>query len=532
MTAVSFPHVGFNTPYGVCISPDRKFALVANMSGGNVGRIDLVTNELTFPFKAIFHRPLDVAISPDGTFALVANYYGLDVGRIDLLTLEVTIPYSGFNRPMGLSISPDGRFALVANWSGNSVGKIDLATHRVTYPYLGFKEPSGVAHSPDGTFALVANSGAANVGRIDLLTHKVTFSYDLFVDGAVGITIAPDGTFALVATRSGMVGRIDLLTHEVSFPYVGFATPHGLSISPDGMFALVANTGNNSVGRISMVNQTVWLKQWRDGFTHPIQRGTGFTCHHPRSPSALPSHEDVRQMPTAIPPHMGVPCISVGVMKAARARKSAACMAPACTPRVFGLFQWRYVCTMCASTVCSGCVAASGSEWGGLGGALRCVDCQRLVHAPRWSDAAAGTFEAAVKVEADCIPLVVRTLAGDRHVVAGGSGWATAVDLVRFVVKAIGPLQQMGAVEQFSLLNGATPVDPNFYTSEARALMVCGTLAPEVIIFVGGSGVQSRSDDFGGGGSSRCGGGGSTSTDCGSGGGGGGGSGGDITCTK
>ena len=48
---------GFSTPAGVAISPDASFALVANQSGHNVGRIDLRTGTVTFPYCGFKNPP-------------------------------------------------------------------------------------------------------------------------------------------------------------------------------------------------------------------------------------------------------------------------------------------------------------------------------------------------------------------------------------------------------------------------------------------------------------------------------------------
>jgi hypothetical protein len=112
------------------------------------------------------------------------------------------------------------------------------------------------------------------------------------------------------------------------------------------------------------------------------------------------------------------------------------------------------------------------------------------VDSPRWSTVDASRFADAVKAEAAGIPLVVQTLAGDRHVVAGGSGWATATDLLQFVVNAVPALQALGGAEQLALMAGSVAVDPHFYSSEIRGRMVRGELPAAVVVVVvdGGGG--------------------------------------------
>jgi sugar lactone lactonase YvrE len=502
---VSFPYTGTGFPFGLAIAPDCTFALVANYSGDNIGRIDLITNKVTF--HADICNPNGIAISPDGTFALVTSTSSRNITHVDLGTYEVVFTYGwtteegvslGFKHPNGVSIAPDGTFAFVVNNTSNTVGRINLFTRTLTFPYSGFSGPNGIAISPDGTFALVACGSSHKVGRIDLVTDEVTFPYAGF-NVPCGVSIAPDGTFALVANyTNNTVDRIDLVTHEVTPPFAGFSSPTCTAISPDGAFALAANYNGNSVGRIDgdiragfntgavwqgrwcsemehqWLPRNLWKEQWGGGFVHPPTPGTA---------------ADVRQAPTALAPRAEVPQAVPSSANARLSKRAVVCMAPGCKPRTFGFFTRRHTCTLCHSAVCTKCLTTANkhfSPWGGVGdgGFRHCHACQQLVDSPRWPIVDASRFADAVKAEADGIPLVVQTLAGDQHVVAGGSGWATATDLLRFVVSAVPALQALGGAEQLALMAGSVAVDPHFYTSEVRARMVRGEIPATVVVVV------------------------------------------------
>jgi sugar lactone lactonase YvrE len=483
-----------------------------------------------------FSAPSAVAIAPNGTFALVANTGGNNVGRINLATNEVTFPYAGFDTPSGVALSPDCRFALVANTGKDNVGMIDLLTREVTFPHVGLSAPTGVAIAPDGTFALVTHTAtycSDTLERIDLLTKKITLpcagsKCNGDFSNPSAISIAPNGRFALTTnTGDNTVGRIDLVTNEVTFPYIGFDAPCGIAIAPNGKFALVTNKDSGIMSQISGdlqsgFNGTHWLGQWvcaADELKHVEstwmqQWGSGFV-------HALPGIADARTTPVALPalPDGRVPRLAPGVLDAAAAKKSPACTVPGCPSRPFGLLVKRHHCTLCGTAVCSTCSKSHDDETG-RNCWVRCRPCQRLVLLPRWSVQHAEVFAAAIRAEANSTPLVVRTLGGDRHVVAGGSGWATAVDLRQAVVGACPELGALGDYTQLVLMCGTDVVDPFFFTSETRARMARGELAAELIIAVcvsgavgssalgGGSGGGGDGDggdggDGGGGGSER-----------------------------
>jgi hypothetical protein len=90
-----------------------------------------------------FNRPYGVSISPDGLFALVADFYNHLIRQIILSTASVSTlagvagsagatnavgTNSKFNVPTRVSISPDGLFALVGDTFNHLIRRIVLST--------------------------------------------------------------------------------------------------------------------------------------------------------------------------------------------------------------------------------------------------------------------------------------------------------------------------------------------------------------------------------------------------------------------
>lgn len=121
---------------GISISSDSSFALVANSDDRRIGRIDLKSEAVDLPYEATIERlprvtrgtfmeATDVAISSDDSFALVASESTL--GRIDLKTGAVSFPFSGGDH-RSVAIAVDCSFALVCHNQCSTVEMIDLLT--------------------------------------------------------------------------------------------------------------------------------------------------------------------------------------------------------------------------------------------------------------------------------------------------------------------------------------------------------------------------------------------------------------------
>ena len=153
--------------YGLAVTPDGKYVLVANRFADTVSVIATATNTVAETVSlplGVF--PVEIAITPTGKRAFVTAYFGGDVSPFDTLfeidtsTWDVVATLAP-TTPQGIAISPDGTRAYVANYDIDRVSVIDLATNIIvsevhTDQNSGPDSPQGVTVSPDGDLAFVA----------------------------------------------------------------------------------------------------------------------------------------------------------------------------------------------------------------------------------------------------------------------------------------------------------------------------------------------------------------------------------------
>jgi hypothetical protein len=89
--------------------------LVVNRSSNEVARLDATpgqSQQQRLPFCYNHHGglrgPTAVAVARSGRFALVANNSGASIGRVDLVTQEITFPFQNFRyaRRCGMALEP------------------------------------------------------------------------------------------------------------------------------------------------------------------------------------------------------------------------------------------------------------------------------------------------------------------------------------------------------------------------------------------------------------------------------------------
>ncbi len=229
-----------DSPAGIAITPDGRYAYVANnnndgISGDDtVSVIDLQNNTvITTITNACFNQPYTITINAAGTLAYITNSGGHSVSVIDIATNAVVQTITGFDGPSGLVISPDGTTAYVNNYgstpgvgsgNGTTVSIVNLATGTIVGTITVGLAPAALALSPDGQYLYTAN----------------------YVDGNPGT-----GTITIVRTSDGaVVGTIP-----------GFSGPFDMVISHDGRYAYVTNFGSNNFAPFGTAVSVVDLKK-------------------------------------------------------------------------------------------------------------------------------------------------------------------------------------------------------------------------------------------------------------------------------
>jgi DNA-binding beta-propeller fold protein YncE len=260
-------------PSGISISPDDKFAVISDQSNHLIRLIILSTGSVTtlagssgsigstngIGTNSKFNFPFGLSLSPDGDFALIADRENNLIRQVIISsTLVTTFAGSGlpgslngigtnsrFNHPFGVSISPNRTYALIADSFNNRIRLLILSTATVS-SFVGsdsmgigttdgigtnsrFNLPVAIAFSPNGCYALVADYHNHLIRRIVISTRSVS-------------TIAGNGFYGSVdgiGTNSGFQNLLDL------------------SISPDGRSALISDYNNHSLRHLILSTATV-----------------------------------------------------------------------------------------------------------------------------------------------------------------------------------------------------------------------------------------------------------------------------------
>jgi sugar lactone lactonase YvrE len=208
----------FRNPTRVGISPDATFVLVSDTLNQLIRRIELSSGSvstlagggMTYTSVAIgtmakFNWPFGITISADGTFALVADSSNHLLRHIDISTATVStiagvqgssgdadgvLGTSKLFAPNGVDLSPDDAYAWIGDANNNKLRQITLSTGVVTTlagkssfgwtnaigTNAEFYQPSGVAIASNGAFGLVADQYNHIVRLVTLQTASPTLA--------------------------------------------------------------------------------------------------------------------------------------------------------------------------------------------------------------------------------------------------------------------------------------------------------------------------------------------------------------------
>lgn len=257
-----------DTPAGIAITPDDRFAYVANnnndgiVGGNTVSVLDLATNTLKQTISDVsFNEPYTVTINATGTKAYVTNSGGSTITIIDIATNTVTGTITGFDGPSGMAIMPNGTTAYVNNYgasggvgsgNGTTVRVVDLNTNTIVGSAITVGQaPAALAVSPDGAFIYTVNyvDGNPATGTMSIIRtsdNAVVGTIPGF-SGPFNIVVAADGKHAYVTNFGsnnfspvGTTLSVVDLTNRIIVDYITLGTqPSGVALTPNGRFAYV-----------------------------------------------------------------------------------------------------------------------------------------------------------------------------------------------------------------------------------------------------------------------------------------------------
>jgi YVTN family beta-propeller protein len=181
--------------------------------------------------------PKVIKVTPDGRYALVANWHSSSVSVVDTKQFATikNIRLGGKNGyiPRGIAISADSQRAYVANMGGGTISVIDLATLEVIDDISATANPRHIVLAKDQHTLYISDNILGKILAFDLLAKKKVKEATV---GKMARTIAlsPDEKYIFgVSHEEGKLLVIDTASFEIIYKK-DFPFPMGLAITPDG----------------------------------------------------------------------------------------------------------------------------------------------------------------------------------------------------------------------------------------------------------------------------------------------------------
>ena len=201
-----FPTAG--GPHEIAISPDQRFAYVADSGAGpgspgrHVTVIDLARREVKATYDlGAGSTPHDLVVSRDGSILWVACAPERTVHEIDTDLGELVKKWkTGVDGGWMMAATPRGDKLYVAHLEGGGVSVVDRARGRVRFIRTQPGE-MGLAVSPDGAELWAANVETGRIAVIDTRTDKVVARFASGGKSPLRVKFTPDGTRVLVPHR-------------------------------------------------------------------------------------------------------------------------------------------------------------------------------------------------------------------------------------------------------------------------------------------------------------------------------------------
>jgi WD40 repeat protein len=262
---------GTSSPFGLAISPDRRFSFHNDhTSSGVITHLDLPPekdnifsrHKTSFPIKGVFSA---TEFSPDGKLLVVATQKSIllmETGSFRVIAQRSTADADAIQRETwakAAQFSPDGKYLMTTHWSsGTQLWLVErfLRRYRTTGGHWG----GSIIDAGTRTMASVTRNGRANLWHIETgqflreLPHKV-----------YSLRYSQDGSRLAIGTSKGQVIIHDQQGRELA----GYQSGHeggvmGLDWTKDGRF--IATTGMDRHVVIGSSNGGVPLMRMRIDF--------------------------------------------------------------------------------------------------------------------------------------------------------------------------------------------------------------------------------------------------------------------------
>lgn len=235
-----------NPQYSMNRIPDTDLMVVTHHADDSVSAFSFDADPDLFASTDVGNNPRDVAVSPDGKFAFVANKTDNSVSVIELANFSKIRDVQLSASPERFLFRPDGQFLYVFSDTMASVlstKSLDLITEisfaADNIPALSkksYNEPEAVP-SPDGTRIYAIKTIFDEVIVLDAVSHNRLTS-SMFVDSPIHLAVTSNGYFLYVAESSEKVSVFDL-SDQSQVGFVNIDRAMRVAITPDDRFAYI-----------------------------------------------------------------------------------------------------------------------------------------------------------------------------------------------------------------------------------------------------------------------------------------------------
>jgi YVTN family beta-propeller protein len=200
------------TPKIIKVTPDEKYALVANWHSSSVSIVDVQTYQTIKNIRLggeTWYKPRGIAISSDSKRAYVANMRGGTISVIDLTRLNVIEDIPVTLNPRHVLLAKDQKTLYISDNILGKIIKFDLLSRKKTGEVAIGKKARTIALSPDEKYVFGVSHDESRLVVVD--AESLDIVYQERFPFPLGLAVTPDGKQLWITSyRQGMIGVYEI----------------------------------------------------------------------------------------------------------------------------------------------------------------------------------------------------------------------------------------------------------------------------------------------------------------------------------
>ncbi len=253
--------ISLHNAEGVTVYDTEETLAVPDQTPSERLRITDYVNQKSYEQRVIKIRtgktPKIIRVTPDGRYALVANWHSSSVSVVDTqqykMIKELRLGGKNGYIPRGIAISADSQKAYVANMGGGTISVIDLAALAVIADIPVTANPRHIILSKDQRTLYISDNILGKILAFDLIDKKTTREVSV---GKMARTIAlsPDARYLFgVSHDESKLVVVDTASFQIIYK-MDFPFPMGLAVTPDGKQLWVTSYRMGMIGVYEIVD--------------------------------------------------------------------------------------------------------------------------------------------------------------------------------------------------------------------------------------------------------------------------------------